>query len=213
MNPLNAPELERAIRSSLGLDLRLAAAARPLPAGRLSIRERSRAALFASAARRIEWLTGRAALKRLLSELGRNADTADVTFPNAGCSLTHSGGIAVAAGASGWTARGIGIDLERRDGNGVRSHFPEARFFLRAKEWSRIRRSDSIAGELLRLWTVKEALYKADLDNEKRVLADYLLPDPSRCHGHAALASGGSAHFRYASFRVPGGFFSIAVRT
>jgi len=209
MIPLNAPELERAIRGSLGFDLRLAVAARPLPAGRLSIRERSRAALFATAARRIEWLTGRAALKRLLSELGRKADTAEMAFPNAGCSLTHSGGIAVAAGASGWIPRGIGIDLEfDRPVSSL-----EARFFLRAEEWSRIRRSESIAEELLRLWTVKEALYKADLDNEKRVLADYLLPDPSRCHGRAALAPGGSAQFRYASFRVPGGYFSIAVRT
>ena len=203
---LVAPSLERAIRGSLGLDLRLAVAAQPLPAARLSIRERSRAAQLATPARRIEWLTGRAALKHLLAELGRNADTADITFPDARCSLTHSSGTAVAAGIQRAGPRGVGVDLELRPGMDPRA----ARYFLTPTERSCVGRAGiRQEAELLRLWTVKEALYKADPENRGRVLGDYRLSEPARTCGHAAVGCGG--RFRYASLAVPRGFLAVAV--
>lgn len=207
MIPLTAPELERAIRGSLGFDLRLAVAARPLPAGRLSIRERSRAALFVTAARRIEWLTGRAALKRLLAALGTKTDAADILFPNSQYSLTHSGGIAVAAGVGRAGPRGVGVDLELRPGMDPRA----ARFFLTPYERSCVELAGTLpAAELLRLWTIKEAVYKADPENRGRVLADYGLPEPARACGRAAASCGGG-QFRYASFAVPRGYLAVAV--
>lgn len=204
MIPLNAPELERAVRGSLGLDLRLAVAARPLDATRLSPAERPRFAALAAGARRTEWLTGRAALKRLLTQLGSCTDTAGIAFPSPRYSLAHSGGVALAAGLSGTTLRGIGVDLELRQRVDPRA----ARLFLSARERLHVRAAGARA-EVLRLWTIKEALYKSDPENAGRVLADYCLIEPACGRGRARLASGGT-WFTYSSFPVPGGFASIA---
>lgn len=207
MIPLDVPALERAIRGNLGLDLRLAVAAQPLPARRLSPRERSRAARLATAGRRIEWLTGRAALKRLLARIGKKADAAEILFPNSCYSLTHSGGIAVAAGVARAGPLGVGVDLELRPGMDPRT----ARFFLTPYERSCVERAGICqTTELLRLWTIKEAVYKADPENRDRVLADYGLPEPARACGRAAAGCGGG-QFRYASFAVPSGCLAVAV--
>lgn len=208
MNALAEPALERAIRHNLGFSLRLAFAARPLDAAKLSAGERTRFASLAAGARRTEWLTGRAALKRLLTRLGASADTSGIAFPNASYSLAHSGGTAVAAGAGGRMLRGIGIDLELHRCVNPRA----ARYFLSAREWSSLEQMGADGTDrLLRLWTVKEALFKADPNNAHRVLADYRLLDPLLNRGRAILISGGDTRFSYASFRVPGGYLSAAV--
>jgi 4'-phosphopantetheinyl transferase EntD len=201
------PRLERALRRRLGCELRLAFATRPLTVEQLSEGERSHFARLAVPARKAEWLAGRAALKRLLARLGAGTDTAGIDFPNARVSLSHSGGIAVAAGVDGGAPRGVGVDLELRQSMDWRA----ARFFLSAKECSCVERPGiRQVAELLRLWTVKEALYKADPENRGRVLKDYRLPEPARKSGHAVL-SAGNGQFRYASFPVLGGFLSVTV--
>jgi hypothetical protein len=139
--------------------------------------------------RRHDWLLGRAALKA--HGIG---DTSTVAFPNRCLSLTHSAGVAVAARCDGDQA-GVGVDLE-----GWRTIDPRtARFFLKPNE----------QGDLLRLWTVKEALFKATPANAGAVLVDYEVEDPLAMEG-TALDPHGRA-FEYLSRRRPEGWLTIAV--
>jgi hypothetical protein len=66
------------------------------------------------------------------------------------------------------------------------------------------------ANALRRLWTVKEALFKADLGNAGRILADYALADPSAPSG---VATGPGGRLRYLSFPLPfkRGDLSVAI--
>ena len=139
--------------------------------------------------RRHDWLLGRAALKA--HGIG---DTSSVAFPNRCLSLTHSAGIAVAARCDGDQA-GVGVDLE-----GWRRIDPRAaRFFLRPDE----------KGDLLRLWTVKEALFKATPDNGGMALVDYELAEAAAHEGVAIDRHGRT--FEYRSRRRPEGWLTIAV--
>lgn len=139
--------------------------------------------------RRQDWLLGRAALKA--HGIG---DTSTVVFPNRGLSLTHSAGVAVAARCDGDQA-GVGVDLEAWRTIDPRS----ARFFLGPDE----------QGDLLRLWTVKEALFKATPANAGAVLVDYRVEDPCSLEGTAQDRHG--RMFEYLSRRRPEGWLTIAV--
>lgn len=133
-----------------------------------------------------DWLLGRAVLKRLLD----GADTADIRFPNRCLSLTHSGGLAVAVRADGDQV-GVGVDYEPFHPIDPRI----ARFFV----------CDGEDGDLLQLWTVKEALFKATPDNSGAVLRDYLVTGPDR-----AIDERGNT-FRYRSRRLRHGWLTVAV--
>ena len=65
--------------------------------------------------------------------------------------------------------------------------------------------------DLLRIWTVKEALFKADLGGQQRWVTAYELDYPNRRSGTARVRAGGRVqHFRYISIEVPGGMLSAA---
>ena len=139
--------------------------------------------------RRHDWLLGRAALK--VHGIG---DTSTVTFPNRCLSLTHSAGVAVAARCDGDQA-GVGVDLE-----GWRAVDPRtARFFLRPGE----------QGDLLRLWTVKEALFKATPGNAGAAFVDYEVDDAEALEGTARDRH--ARTFEYLSRRRPEGWLTIAI--
>jgi 4'-phosphopantetheinyl transferase EntD len=139
--------------------------------------------------RRHDWLLGRAALRA-----HGIADTALVAFPNRCLSLTHAAGVALAARCDGAQA-GLGVDLE-----GWRTIDPRAaRFYLRPQE----------TGDLLRLWTVKEALFKATPDNAGAVLVDYQVDDSDALGGVARDRLGRT--FQYQSRRRPEGWLTVAV--
>jgi hypothetical protein len=144
--------------------------------------------------RRTEWLRGRAALKLLL---GRDADTSTVTFPHRSLSLTHAAGWAVAAGCDDDTGGHIGLGVDFEGGRRVDPR--AARFFLRPHE----------RGDLLRLWTVKEALFKATPDNGGAMLLDYEVADPDALAGGARDQAG--HRFRYTSAPLRQGWLTIAV--
>ena len=140
--------------------------------------------------RRHDWLLGRAALKSLLGI----HDTSTLVFPNPSVSLTHSAGVAVAARCDGPQA-GLGVDLE-----GWQTIDPRtARLFLHPHE----------EGDLLRLWTVKEALFKATPMNGEAVFLDYEVDDPHALAGTAHDRHGRA--FEYLSIRRPEGWLTLAV--
>ncbi|HEV3026788.1 MAG TPA: 4'-phosphopantetheinyl transferase superfamily protein, partial [Planctomycetota bacterium] len=101
---------------------------------------------------------------------------------------------------------GLGVDLELKS-----QPKPEtARRFLNPSEMVWLRRMDEAEHprSLHRLWTVKEAIFKADPENQGRTLKDYALADPGFVAGRARR---GTRLFHYASFEVPEGFLSVAV--
>jgi phosphopantetheinyl transferase len=136
-------------------------------------------------------------LKGVLSALGLPTDTSPLEFPHARFSLSHSGDWAAAAGADKDCA-GIGIDLEIYR----KARERMADFFLTERElkWFATRPQENRSDDLLRLWTVKEAAFKADWQNENATLREYELQDPSAIQGVAARATkSGVAIFTYSS--------------
>jgi acyl carrier protein len=128
--------------------------------------------------------------RRALRLLG--ADPDKCTFPHPRLSLSHTDRNGVAAIAIG-PAAGIGVDLEHLRPTDPRT----ARFFLRPEEEDWLRQANPREVEHVRLWTVKEALFKADLGNATTILCDYATDDPAATTG-LARAPGG-ARFVYTS--------------
>jgi hypothetical protein len=173
------------VSAVLVVGVRLRTATVPLATDALSAGERAAwRRLPEEGPRRRDWLLGRAALKPLVD----GADTAAVAFPHPRLSLTHSGPMAVAVSVDSDNApAGVGVDLETRSGADPRA----ARFFLHDDEEA------SEPHDVLRLWTVKEALYKATPANAGGRLLDYRVVDPSASNGSATDITGRT--FRYAS--------------
>ena len=185
------------------LEVEIAVARVPLAIDELTVGERVQLDRLSTACRRREWLTGRRALRFLLCRLGLPPDTSAVAFPNACLSLSHSAGVAVAAGVARRDVVGVGVDLETRP-----SFRPSAaRFFLDDRE-----RADagSDPRDLVRLWTVKEALFKANVANAGTRLLDYSIGDVSAEHGRAT-GPPGCAPLRYLTTSTARGIVTIAV--
>jgi 4'-phosphopantetheinyl transferase EntD len=211
--------LEAEWRSALGMDIRAAVAQAPVSPDLLSPGELRRYRLLPDPERRRAWLTGRAALKRLLRRLDLASDTSGLEFPAAGLSLSHAGGIALAVACAeiGGTAlsrssRGLGVDIEAD-----RSMRPEsARFFLGPEERERISAlAEGHERALLRAWTIKEAVFKSDPDNRGRLLADYRLADAAARRGSACMKNGPrvTGGFRYLSHHLAGWHISVAAQS
>ena len=174
---------------ALGAAVQIRAARRPAALAELSAGERAQ---LPCTGRRHDWLLGRAALKALLG--GR--DTSGVRFPNRCMSLSHAAGRGVAASCAGDQA-GFGVDYEGWHGMDPRA----APFFLGDHERD--------GADLLRLWTVKEALFKATPDNAGVAFLDYTVAEAGALEGAATDRSGRGFH--YASAAVPSGWLTVAV--
>ena len=191
---------------ALGLPVVLAFVTDLDPSTTWSPAERQLADSFESSLRRETWLRGRSALKLVLSRLGEDTDTSPILFPTPRYSLSHCAHAAVAVGLpEGTPVEGIGVDIE------LHRMPPEqsARFFLTDRESSWISGIQEKDIHLVRLWTVKEALFKADPGNAGHTMAGYGLDDPSLHTGRAL--SPRQAALDYASLLIPGGVLSIAV--
>jgi len=190
--------LARALGALLEIPLQLCAATRPGVRSALSHAERLEILRRRELGDERRWSIGRDALKALLERLGEDTDTSRLCFPSPRVTLTHCGDVALAAGISG-AARfsGIGIDMEEETP-------ATTRFFLTARE----RRRRWSTASMLRLWTVKEALFKADPDNAGRVLTNYRLEDPSQDSGRAFAFDN---VLEYSSLAIPGGMLSVAI--
>jgi phosphopantetheinyl transferase len=205
---LDEKRLELALSSRLDAKVKVAASSEAVTMAALTAAESARLDQIDESPRRADWLTGRGALKRLLAMLGEDPDTSKIDFPNPRVSLTHSGGTAVAVGTL-LPLSGVGVDLELyRDVNSE-----AARFFLTREEklrWMEEKQSEH-ARSLLRLWTVKEALFKSHPSNSATMLADYVLEDPARHTGRATVAGSVARTFRYTSLMLPDAVLSAAV--
>lgn len=200
-------------RLALGREVRAAAAFAPLSVDLLTPGELVRYRTLQDTSRRRAWLTGRAALRRLLRGLDRGPDTAELEFPRPDMSLAHCAGLSVAVASLDAGAAGLGVDLESE-----RPMPPEAAsFFLTERERARLDRrpappvAEAPEAGLMRLWTVKEALFKADPANRSRILADYEVADAALRRGKASMRQGLDARrFRYVSHRLAGWHLTLA---
>ncbi|MEO7836505.1 MAG: 4'-phosphopantetheinyl transferase superfamily protein [Acidimicrobiales bacterium] len=182
----------------LGVPVRVASVSEPVAPVSLTAGEQDQWSALAPGPRRHDWLLGRAALKALLP---RDTDTSALAFPHPRLSLTHAGGWGFAVEAGGDVA-GVGIDYEAW---GRPADPGTARFFLRPAEQAQVSGAES----LLRLWTVKEALYKATPDNHDAVLVDYRLGDAACLWGAATGPRG--EQMRYASIEAALGVVTVAI--
>jgi 4'-phosphopantetheinyl transferase EntD len=190
------------LREQLECDLHILAARAPVARAGLSAGEAARVGGFARAARRREWRRGRAALKAALARLGRDTDTSLLALPDPEVSLTHAGGLALAVALCG--GQGVGVDYDSRA--------------PRPRTWHLVftprERAVAATGAraALRLWTLKEALFKADAGNDRRWLGDYALEDPAAERGRAFVAGDPGACFGYATAPLGAGLLSVAIR-
>jgi len=150
---------------------------------------------------------GRAALARVLERLGRDDPADDLRFPHPRFSLSHSGDWAIAAGCA--QARGVGVDLEFARPMDPRT----ARFFLAGNELAYVDAlpTDARPAEMLRLWTAKEAVFKACATNAGMLLTDFILDDPGAHAGMARSADGSAFRARYLSIDLGAGWLSLAL--
>ena len=205
---LEPDALCHALKQTLDLEVCVSLARAPLKADKLTSEENAQLARLVHAPRRAVWLLGRAALKDLLAQLDLPADTSGIAFPHPRLSLSHSEGCAIAIGTRDERVNGLGVDLELRDGPRPAS----MRFFLAPSERTWVQASPERSDRLLRLWTIKEALYKSFAQNRDTSFRDYVLADPAADAGSAELATAHHAQFSYASFAIEGGFVSAARR-
>jgi acyl carrier protein/4'-phosphopantetheinyl transferase EntD len=177
------------------------------PAGPLTALERAQLSALTGSERRRQWLTSRHALRVLLGLLGLPRDTAACGFPHPRLSLAHADRGAIAAGSVGPLTAGLGVDLETDRPVDPRT----APFFLDDAEqaWlARVPRADR-AAEHVRLWTVKEAVFKADLTNRDAMLRDYT-SQPVGARAGWARRQGTGQLFGFTCARFQGAHLSVA---
>jgi 4'-phosphopantetheinyl transferase EntD len=136
---------------------------------------------------------------------GLRPDLTGIGFPHAAASIAHAGGIAAAAVTGpGAAAQGLGLDLEP-----LRPVRPEmARFYLTARERDGLDDDDR-----LRLWTVKEALYKATPGNTATVFVDLHVATTATLTGSATHAHRPDTAYHYTSLRLEGCWVTVAACT
>jgi len=200
---------DSAIRPQNAIPVLLVASEASLDVGALTAGESTQLAALPGASRGALWLTARRALRLALAGTGRPTDTSAHRFPSPVASLSHSADLAVAAvlAADHDGVAGVGVDIEL-------DRVPDPRtasFFLTESErgWLDSVPTDEVPAELTRLWTVKEALFKADPGNADTALRDYEVADPAAMDGRATRP--GEIDFQYVSLARPRGVLSVAL--
>lgn len=196
--------LEREVKDRLRCSLVVSVASSPLDPSLLTAGELNCLRTLEGSPRRDSWLRGRTALKRLRARMGDDTDTSRLEFPHPRISLTHSRTLAVAMGTTEPRSIGVGADLELGSGPSAAG----AHLFLTNCE--RLKLRQPTAHDRLRLWTVKEALYKANPCNSESWFTDYVVQDPMRLTGCAITRRNQLVAFRYSSFAIAGGYLTFA---
>ena len=204
MMAMDGQSLSHAFSQHLGRTLIIAVSSDPIQPELLGEKGRQIFQSFRFEKRRQEWSCGRHALLQVMRDVGDGADPDELDFPHKRYSLTHSQGKAIAIADADGQLAGIGIDYEamRQMKRGVE------RFFLTDDERLGLQATGDDDARLLRLWTIKEALFKADPANGQRLLKDYRLQQAMKMHGSVSLHG---SIFHYICMEVDGGFISVAI--
>ncbi len=200
-------ELETRVSAALHTPIHIAVCRSDHHAATLNPAEQAQLARFETDARRRDWRRGRLALKALLRSMGQSDDTSGIDFPCPRLSLTHGDGSALAVGTSLPEMR-IGVDYEALRSVNERI----ARWFLNDSELEWLAQFDAAerADALIRLWTVKEAVFKCHPENKGLVLKDFTIADPSSIVCDVRSSDGWV--FRCVSVSEDRGYISIAIQ-
>jgi hypothetical protein len=149
------------------------------------------------------------ALALALRAADRTSDAA-LSWPCPFASLTHSRAIAIAiAVPPDVRAVGIGIDLEHE--RPVKPGMARLICGEHERAWLAALPAERQGAEVLRLWTAKEALYKADPGQGDAIVAEYTLANPG-----APITTGrrraSDRPATVTSLRPPGGVLSVALQ-
>lgn len=149
----------------------------------LTSRDVARYRRLASPERRRAWLAGRIAIKAARRQLGLCANASAMRFPDPSTSLTHVSGFAVAVAVPEGALRGVGVDLEIPRVTTPRIE----RFFLTKRERAALARRPAYlhGDDRVRLWTVKEAVFKACPENHSLPLTSFEVENPADHRGLA----------------------------
>lgn len=196
-------QLEIDLRRRLNGPVYLASARAPLAEHLLDSTGRQRLASFTTTDRKNQWLRGRSALSAVAAKLDIETQLSALNPPCPGISLTHNDSISIAAGIS--TAQGIGIDFESwRQIEPAMLHC-----FLTETEQEQLTVASNFTR--LRLWTVKQALFKASAANQGLLLTDFEMDEIAEMTGRARNCSRANSELRYTSFMLRQGLLSIAI--
>lgn len=208
MKDLDVAGIENVLESRLGCTIKCVVVGSSFSMPSLSREEQAVLDQYKHQARRESWLRARAALKALLAELGQDPDTAKIAFPNSRVSISHTGEFAVAVARTDDDATGIGVDLEtnRTLKEGVE------KFFLSDAEraWLKSCPEQEYDSEKIRLWTVKESVYKSDCLTQDGVFKNYLIENPAELNG-AIKHKAGQKSFRYTCCRLSNFWLTVSV--
>lgn len=213
INPVNLDNLNRDLSNQFSKNLdtaiRIYATEQLIDIAELLEGEQNALSAISAPKGRESYLRGRAALKIGLRQLGLNDDTSLLELPHRQISLSHSGSYAIAVTGDS-TSLGIGIDLEINR----QVKLAMGKFFMTQDErnWLQTLPTEKQLQEILRLWTVKEALFKSDPDNRDRVLRHYTVITPNKWTGLARTIDNPDSQFVYSSLEFKDGFLSVAIR-
>lgn len=204
---LTAPDLKDFFTQQLNATIEVATVSTPLPVEALSEGERQIFERLTHEKRRASWLTGRNALRQLLKVMDLAKDTSRIVLPHPQVSLTHCQEYALAVGARSPLAQGLGVDFQK----GRKPSEAATRLFLTEpeREWLIRQPESSRAAHRLRLWTIKEALFKADLDNANRTYTHYEILQPEMFCG---VGQRHHLSYQYASCTWLQGFVTVALK-
>lgn len=204
---LNVQAIRAALGTALPVPFLLAVQSPDDAPEALRAAEREQLAGMSSASRQQDYKQGRAALKRILSELGRNTDTTLLQWPDAQCALSHSGGYAIAVGLASGSGIGVDLQLHKAPPDAVAGRILSHNTL---DYWQALPEPER-APALQRLWTANEAIYKACPGPQPAYFRHYRLLQP-QCLYSEAVIDGTDYVFKVASMVLPCGFLSIAMR-
>ena len=193
--------LEAEASRELQTSVHLVSANKPLMPAALDAIDERRLIDFSTPQRKRQWLRGRHALLKLAKRLELNTPLSNLQPPCTGISLTHNGKWSIAAGID--SGRDIGVDFE------AWRNIDDAmlRWYLTPTEQGQLRIASQFTR--LRLWTIKEALYKANHTSCAFALTEFELEQVCAMTG---LAFNNEIRFRYTSLVLRQGLLSIAIK-
>lgn len=191
----------------LGRPVYLETAGSPLDEGDLLPNELAVYRTLTHPRRKRSWLLGRAALRRLLCRLCENPDTGLIAWPNPRISISHTDGLGVAVALA--AGNGVGVDFEVK-----RPSEKVAKLYLTPDErsWLLAQSPNARADHRRHLWAVKEAVYKADVNNADSRMGLYQLIDPSAESGEVVYCHDPARRFLYTGGAWQDGYLAVAVR-
>jgi phosphopantetheinyl transferase len=201
--------LESILNDGLQCTLRIAWVQGDFEPPSLSDSEQRNLDAFTNDKRRCSWLRARCALKRLLVAAGENSDTTRLTFPHKFYSLTHTTDTAVAVElVDKERGDGIGVDLERL--RPVKEGIEK--FFLNQNELDTINALEKGARQqaLIRMWTIKEAIFKSDFAGQDTILRNYRVGVDNGRTG-VATHTNTQRSFRYACVELENHWLTVAL--